>query len=67
MDIFAEFRATVLAALDAMDLPDGLKTDGVSAEPPRDASRVSSGKGAWPKLCAPGMPMAAPIWARARP
>ncbi len=38
MDIFAEFRDTVLAALDTMDLPDGLKTAGVSAEPPRDAS-----------------------------
>ncbi len=38
MDIFAELRGTVLAALDAMDLPDGLKTDAVSAEPPRDAS-----------------------------
>lgn len=38
MDIFAEFRATVLSALEAMDLPGEIKTAGVSAEPPRDAS-----------------------------
>ncbi len=38
MDVFAEFRETVLAALKQVDLPEGVKTDAVSAEPPRDAS-----------------------------
>ena len=42
MDIFAEFRTTILAALDTMvangTLPEGLETRGVTAEPPRDAS-----------------------------
>ena len=42
MDIFAEFRTTILSALDALvadgTLPEGLETRGVTAEPPRDAS-----------------------------
>lgn len=42
MDIFAEFRAVILKALDAMvaagEMPEGLATNGVTAEPPRDAS-----------------------------
>ena len=42
MDIFAEFRTTILAALDTLvangTLPEGLETRGVTAEPPRDAS-----------------------------
>ncbi|MCL4149076.1 UNVERIFIED_CONTAM: hypothetical protein GTU68_045351 [Idotea baltica] len=42
MDIFAEFRTTIIAALDALvasgTLPEGLETRGVTAEPPRDAS-----------------------------
>ncbi len=42
MDIFAQFRMTILAALDRLvadgTLPEGLETRGVTAEPPRDAS-----------------------------
>ena len=42
MDIFAEMRAAVLAALDRLaaagQLPADLETRGVTAEPPRDAS-----------------------------
>ena len=38
MDVFAEFRQTVLEALESLDLPEGLRMDAVSAEPPRDAS-----------------------------
>jgi len=38
MDVFAEFRETVLEALERLDLPDTVRTDAVSAEPPRDAS-----------------------------
>ena len=42
MDIFAEFRAVIVGALDALaaggTLPQGLETKGVTAEPPRDAS-----------------------------
>ena len=42
MNLFADIRSLVLKALDAMvaagDLPAGLVTDNVTAEPPRDAS-----------------------------
>ncbi|WP_299416366.1 arginine--tRNA ligase [uncultured Sulfitobacter sp.] len=42
MNLFADIRSLVLHALDAMvaagDLPAGLSTDNVTAEPPRDAS-----------------------------
>ncbi|MEH6831513.1 MAG: arginine--tRNA ligase [Sulfitobacter sp.] len=42
MNLFADIRSLVLTALDAMvaagDLPAGLATDNVTAEPPRDAS-----------------------------
>jgi len=38
MDVFAQFRQTVLDALAQLDLPEGVRTDAVSAEPPRDAS-----------------------------
>ena len=42
MNLFADIRSLVLTALDAMvtagDLPAGLVTDNVTAEPPRDAS-----------------------------
>ena len=42
MNLFADIRSLVLTALDAMvaagDLPSGLVTDNVTAEPPRDAS-----------------------------
>ncbi len=42
MDIFAEFRSTILSALDKLAaegvLPQGLETRGVTAEPPRDVS-----------------------------
>ena len=42
MDIFAEFRTTILAALERLvadgTLPEGLETRGVTAEPPRDSS-----------------------------
>ena len=42
MNLFADIRSLVLTALDAMvaagDLPTGLVTDNVTAEPPRDAS-----------------------------
>ena len=42
MNIFAEIRAVVLAALDAMvadgALPSGLSFDNVAVEPPRDAA-----------------------------
>lgn len=38
MDVFAEFRGTVLDALEPFDLPDTVRMDAVSAEPPRDAS-----------------------------
>jgi len=38
MDVFAEFRDTVLDALERLDLPESVRTDAVSAEPPRDAS-----------------------------
>ncbi|KIN72856.1 arginine--tRNA ligase [Sulfitobacter guttiformis] len=42
MNLFADIRSLVLTALDAMvaagDLPRGLITDNVTAEPPRDAS-----------------------------
>jgi arginyl-tRNA synthetase len=42
MNLFADIRTLVLSALDAMvaagDLPAGLTTDNVTAEPPRDAS-----------------------------
>jgi len=38
MDVFAEFRETVLDALEQLDLPESVRTDAVSAEPPRDAS-----------------------------
>ena len=42
MDIFAEFRAAILDALDGLvasgALPEGLETRGVTAEPPRDPS-----------------------------
>ena len=42
MNLFADIRTLVLSALDQMveggDLPQGLSTDNVTAEPPRDAS-----------------------------
>ena len=42
MNLFADIRTLVLSALDAMveagDLPSGLSTDNVTAEPPRDAA-----------------------------
>ena len=42
MNLFADIRTLVLSALDAMvvagDLPEGLNTGNVTAEPPRDAS-----------------------------
>lgn len=42
MNLFADIRSLVISALDAMvaagDLPAGLSTDNVTAEPPRDAA-----------------------------
>ncbi len=38
MDVFAEFRQTVLEALATLDLPETVRTEAVSAEPPRDSS-----------------------------
>lgn len=38
MDVFAQFRQTVLDALAQLEMPDGLRMDAVSAEPPRDPS-----------------------------
>lgn len=38
MDVFAQFRQTVLDALGRLDLPGAVRTDAVSAEPPRDPS-----------------------------
>jgi len=42
MNLFADMRAVVMTCLDALvadgTLPDGLKTDAVSVEPPRDAA-----------------------------